>query len=144
MVSVLHIKRKSLDIDIVINNFMIKNVLIMVLIFLVVVSGVFVFDDDSDLERTVLWDEAIAILNEGDVEDVFQFHSLDVVLILRDGTQINTVEPLIDDIFDEFFRIVITLGPQVVFPPGPGSARPTMRAPSLISADQFSTIGTKN
>ena len=47
------------------------------------------------------WEEAIVILNSGDVESVFQTHSLSVTIMLNDGTTITTQEPMIDDIFTE-------------------------------------------
>ncbi len=47
------------------------------------------------------WETAIEILNSGDVEMVAQFHSLEVILTLKDGTEIHTVEPDIDVIFQE-------------------------------------------
>lgn len=49
----------------------------------------------------VTWEQAIEILNQGDVEQVFQTHSLAVELLLKDGCTYNTVEPVIDDIFTE-------------------------------------------
>ena len=47
------------------------------------------------------WETAIEILNSGDVEMVAQLHSLEVILTLKDGTEIRTVEPAIDAIFQE-------------------------------------------
>ena len=35
------------------------------------------------------------------------------------------------------------LGPQVIFPPGPGVGDTAMRAAGLIRADQFSAVGAK-
>lgn len=52
----------------------------------------------------VEWDIAVNILNQGDVEQVVQLHSLEVTLILKDGCEIKTVEPMIDDIFKEVER----------------------------------------
>lgn len=49
----------------------------------------------------VTWEQAIEILNQGNVEQVVQLHSLDVELILNDGCTYSTVEPVIDDIFTE-------------------------------------------
>ena len=49
----------------------------------------------------VEWDLAVKILNQGNVEQVVQLHSLEVTLILEDGCEIKTIEPLIDAIFDE-------------------------------------------
>ena len=47
------------------------------------------------------WETAVEILNTGDVEMVVQLHSLDVTLTMKDGSEIHTVEPAIDAIFDE-------------------------------------------
>ena len=49
----------------------------------------------------VNWETAIEILNTGDVEMVAQLHSLEVILTLKDGAEIRTVEPSIDLIFEE-------------------------------------------
>jgi hypothetical protein len=49
----------------------------------------------------VEWDLAVKILNQGNVEQVAQLHSLEVTLILEGGCEIQTIEPSIDDIFDE-------------------------------------------
>jgi hypothetical protein len=49
----------------------------------------------------VEWETAVKILNSGDVEMVFQAHSLDVTLTMKNGSQIHTVEPQIDAIFAE-------------------------------------------
>ena len=49
----------------------------------------------------VTWEQAIEILNQGNVEQVVQLHSLDVKLILKDECTYNTVEPVIDVIFEE-------------------------------------------
>ncbi len=49
---------------------------------------------------TVSWQEAIEIIKSGRVETVFQTHSLDVTLMLKDGGQISTREPSIDLVFD--------------------------------------------
>ena len=45
------------------------------------------------------WETAVEILNSGEVESVLQLHSLDVMLIMKDGTEVHTVEPSIDAIF---------------------------------------------
>lgn len=45
------------------------------------------------------WDTAVEILNAGEVERVTQLHSLDVTLTMKDGTEIHTVEPSIDAVF---------------------------------------------
>jgi len=47
------------------------------------------------------WETAVEILNTGEVEMVTQLHSLDVMLTMKDGSEIHTVEPTIDAIFAE-------------------------------------------
>ncbi len=47
------------------------------------------------------WETAVEILNTGEVEMVAQLHSLEVILTLKDGTEIRTVEATIDAIFQE-------------------------------------------
>ena len=49
----------------------------------------------------VEWETAVEILSAGDVEMVVQLHSLDITLTMKDGSEIHTVEPTIDAIFDE-------------------------------------------
>lgn len=55
------------------------------------------FEDGATLE----WDQALVVLNSGDVDMVFQTHDLDVTLTMNDGRQLHTVEPSIDAIFAE-------------------------------------------
>jgi hypothetical protein len=79
------------------------------IVLLIILAGIFVTnppqqnggDESSAYSETVSWDEAIRILNSGVVEQVFQAHSLDVTLSLKDGRSVHTKEPGIDDIFDE-------------------------------------------
>ena len=47
------------------------------------------------------WNTAVDIIHSGQVEMVVQLHSLDVTLILKDGTEIHKVEPTIDAVFQE-------------------------------------------
>jgi hypothetical protein len=49
----------------------------------------------------VPWDQAIEILNSGQVESVLQLHNLQVTFILKNGCRIRTLEPQIDDVFEE-------------------------------------------
>jgi len=46
------------------------------------------------------WEEAKNLILNGEVTEVFQLHSLEVILTLEDGTQVVTIEPSIDDVFD--------------------------------------------
>jgi Tfp pilus assembly protein PilP len=50
---------------------------------------------------TVDWETAVEILYTGEVEQVFQLHSLEVTFYMKDGSQIQTTEPTIDAIFQE-------------------------------------------
>jgi hypothetical protein len=51
--------------------------------------------------KEVEWSEAIEILSSRQVVQVFQSHSLEVILTLENGSQIKTIEPIIDEIFKE-------------------------------------------
>jgi len=50
---------------------------------------------------SVSWENAITVLNTGQVMRVFESHHLDVTLSLKSGTVITTKEPTIDAIFHE-------------------------------------------
>ncbi len=52
-------------------------------------------------DQEVSWEEAIEILNSGEVVSVMQMHSLKVSFVLENGCRITTVEPHIDDIVEE-------------------------------------------
>lgn len=65
-------------------------------------DGVLVFEANEAVEASkdvVEWETAVSLLNNGDVVEIFQTHSLDVTLTLQDGRIIKTVEPAIDDVF---------------------------------------------
>ncbi len=47
----------------------------------------------------VSWEQAIELLYSGKVATVVQAHSLDITIIMDDGSMIHTVEPSIDEIF---------------------------------------------
>jgi hypothetical protein len=51
--------------------------------------------------ENVDWETAIEILNSGHVVQVVQLHNLSVTFTMDDGSQIKTVEPVIDEIFNE-------------------------------------------
>lgn len=55
----------------------------------------------SPFPGQVGWNTAVDIIHSGQVEMVVQLHSLDVTLILKDGTEIHTIEPTIDAVFQE-------------------------------------------
>lgn len=46
------------------------------------------------------WEDAERLILSGEVAQIFQLHSLDVMLILRDGRRLTTVEPRIDAVFE--------------------------------------------
>ena len=47
----------------------------------------------------IAWEQVADLLATGEVETVFQTHSLDVTFLMKDGSYIEAVEPGIDDIF---------------------------------------------
>ena len=61
-------------------------------------------DDGSDPAPTpypseIAWHDVPDLLATGEVETVFQTHALAVTFLMRDGSEIETTEPRIDDIF---------------------------------------------
>lgn len=60
--------------------------------------------DPTPWPDTVNWETAIEILNSGHVVGVAQLHNLTVYLEMDDGSQITTVEPTIDEIFNEITK----------------------------------------
>jgi hypothetical protein len=74
---------------------------LLVLLFGILLTGCGGVNEAAPQDRTVSWEEAIEILNSGDVVTVVQLHSLEVTLELSNGSRITTTEPHIDDIFDE-------------------------------------------
>lgn len=50
---------------------------------------------------TVSRNKAIEILNQWEIEEVFQSHNLDVILKHKNWAEISTKEPNIDDVFEE-------------------------------------------
>ena len=56
---------------------------------------------ESAKEKAVSWNEAIRILDTGQVKLASQSHNLDVYLHLKDGTRLKTKEPRLGDIFSE-------------------------------------------
>lgn len=72
----------------------------LVLLLLLLVAGC-AGTEATPYPDEVDWETAVEILNTGEVEMVTQLHSLDVTLTMKDGSEIHTVEPTIDDIFAE-------------------------------------------
>lgn len=81
-------------------RFLPLSVLMIVLVSLFL-SGCLGEGKSTPYPSQVEWDTAVEILNSGEVEMVAQLHSLEVILTLKDGTEIRTVEPSIDLIFQE-------------------------------------------
>jgi len=75
--------------------------LLLVVLLGMLLAGCSVANNETPQDRTVSWEEAIEIVNSGDVTAVAQLHSLEVTLELKDGSIITTTEPNIDDIFHE-------------------------------------------
>jgi PBP1b-binding outer membrane lipoprotein LpoB len=78
-----------------------KRRLLMVLLVGLLLAGCSVANAATPQNREVSWEEAIEILNSGEVVGVYQLHSLKITLELRDGSMITTMEPRIDDVFHE-------------------------------------------
>jgi hypothetical protein len=53
---------------------------------------------------TIPWEQAVQLLHDGHVTQIFQAHSLQVTLTLSNGATITTIEPSIDEIFFEVER----------------------------------------
>lgn len=56
---------------------------------------------DVVIPEKVDWQTAVEVLNTGQVTEIVQSHDLQVTFTLDDGSQIITVEPFIDKIFQE-------------------------------------------
>lgn len=54
---------------------------------------------DAKSGDQVAWEQAVAMILNGEVSEVMQTHSLKVTLTLKDGRVLHTVEPSIDDVF---------------------------------------------
>lgn len=76
-------------------------ILFLVPVLLTACSAGTAVESSTPFPDTVDWPTAITILQSGQVEQVMQQHNLTVTLMLKDGQQVKTVEPVIDAIFDE-------------------------------------------
>ena len=47
------------------------------------------------------WEMAVRIIHSGQVETIVQLHSLDITLTMKDSSEVHTVEPFIDAVFQE-------------------------------------------
>jgi len=84
-----------------------KRIWILALSLLVVTSSIlayFPLTQQLSNRYDVSWENAIRILNTGQVIRVFQTHHLDVTLSLKNETVLMTREPTIDAIFHEIVR----------------------------------------
>jgi len=52
-------------------------------------------------DATVDWTEAIKILRSGEVDTASQYHDLEVVLTMKNGDEITTTEPSLDEVFTQ-------------------------------------------
>ena len=58
-------------------------------------------------KNTISWDDAKSIIRDSDAKDILvvsQNHAREVGITMKDGTQYETVEPSIDDLFDVLKR----------------------------------------
>jgi len=83
-----------------------RLVIVHLLILLALASSACTLDvpQPTPYPDEVPWYIAVEILNRGEVEAVYQLHNLEVTLVLKDGLEVKTIEPGIDDIFDEIQR----------------------------------------
>lgn len=81
-----------------------KNKYILLIVVLVILSigvGVFLFtpqDTKAPQNTEEDWEEIVATIRSCNVESVFQAHSKEVSVTLKNGDRISGVEPHIDDI----------------------------------------------
>ena len=83
-----------------------KKLLIVLTLAVMIISGCNSIGNNAVSTATpypdeVSWELAVEILYSGEVETVIQLHNLTVTLLLKDGTEIKTIEPVIDAIFEE-------------------------------------------
>jgi len=81
-----------------------KRFWILALFLLILVASAlayFPLTQQPSNRHRVSWENAITILNTGQVMSVFQSHHLDVTLSLKNGTVMTTKEPTIEAIFHE-------------------------------------------
>ncbi len=57
-------------------------------------------DNPDQAATTVSWEQAVDLINGGDVVSAFQAHNRLVTLNLRDGSVETAMEPELDDLFD--------------------------------------------
>ena len=57
--------------------------------------------EPTPLPPQMEWEDAVTLLKTGEVMQVTQLHNKTVYLTLKDGQETMTVEPVLDDIFDE-------------------------------------------
>ncbi|SRR6266568_141758 len=84
-----------------------KRFWILALFLLIVVASAlayFPLTQQPSNRHRISWENAIAILNTGQVIRVFQTHHLDVTLTLKNETVLTTREPTIDAVFHEIVR----------------------------------------
>lgn len=80
-----------------------KNILIVVLLSTLLAACAAGASLPAD-GATIPWDEAVQLLHDGHVTQIFQAHSLQVTLVLSNDATVTTIEPSIDEIFFEVER----------------------------------------
>ena len=76
-------------------------VLMMLAIFVLSACSPATDSTSTPCDEEVSWEQAIEILNSGEVVSLAQLHNLEVSFVLENGCTIETIEPRIDDIFAE-------------------------------------------
>jgi hypothetical protein len=79
----------------------IRNWHLLILLSILILSACTANRTPTAYPNEVNWETAVRIIHSGQVEMLFQLHSLDVTLTMKDGSQVHTVEPFIDAVFQE-------------------------------------------
>ena len=79
-----------------------KNILLLIVLFILCIGFGFLLFNPEEKEGSQSkegnWEEIVIAIRSCNVESVFQAHSREVSVILKNGERISAVEPHIDDI----------------------------------------------
>jgi FlaG/FlaF family flagellin (archaellin) len=78
-----------------------RYILFLILLIILTLSACTANNTPTAYPNEVNWETAVRIIHSGQVEMLFELHSLDVTLTMKDGSQVHTVEPFIDAVFQE-------------------------------------------
>jgi len=83
---------------------MVKKSTIAWTVLIVVVAIISAFTFLARNQDEIYWEEAVELIQSGQVSLVMQTHSGEVTLKLKDGRTVKTQEPSIDAIFQEIIK----------------------------------------